>query len=228
MVFRANEEKKRRYEQVLNYLVPREGTHESKKEARCKVIELIDEYGPIIDSYPTWHPIVFRNAQLRLDHRNINNKAPSTPQEVYKGLDHTVLLAHAFITCPYKGADIIINSVEEFGKYNTKIQLVAERLDISLYNIHTQTILVYCDWGHSLPLDRMIPKNIAIPLMLEQEIPCWRKSSCGETWETMRGEFLGEPHGSKSSLFVSQETGQAMKNIWNLLINTGMYGPIKT
>ena len=43
----------------------------------------------------------------------------------------------------------------------------------------------------------------------------------------MRHYFLGSPHGSRSSLFVSQETGQAMKKIWEALIHTGMFGPIK-
>ena len=35
------------------------------------------------------------------------------------------------------------------------------------------------------------------------------------------------PHGSRSSLFVTQETGLTMKKVWIMLINTGMFGPIK-
>jgi hypothetical protein len=226
MAFRANEEKNRRYEQVLNYLVPKEGTPESKEKARKKVIDIIDEYGPIIDSYPTWHPIVSKNSQHTLDKCmfNLGNWGSDTP--LYKGLDHTVLLAHGFITCPYIGANKLVEDINNDND-NTEADIVAERLDISLYNINTQTILVRCDWHHPLSLDRTIPKNIAIPLMLEQEIPFWRGAQCAESWETMRRYFLGAPHGSKSSLFVSQETGQAMKNIWNAIINTGMYGPIK-
>jgi hypothetical protein len=66
-----------------------------------------------------------------------------------------------------------------------------------------------------------------MPLLLEKEIPCWRWAVLAETWESMRPYFLGRPHGKLSSLFVSQETGQAMKKVWNALINTGMFGPIK-
>ena len=41
-------------------------------------------------------------------------------------------------------------------------------------------------------------------------------------------DFEARPgHGARSSLFVSQETGQAIKKIWNALIFTGMFGPIK-
>jgi hypothetical protein len=32
--------------------------------------------------------------------------------------------------------------------------------------------------------------------------------------------------GSRSSLFVNQETGQALKNLWTTLIETGMFGSI--
>ena len=48
-----------------------------------------------------------------------------------------------------------------------------------------------------------------------------------ETWRTMSPYFLGRPHGGRSSLFVNQETGQAMKTVWTALINSGVFGPIK-
>ncbi|MGB5235252.1 MAG: hypothetical protein WBN85_08775, partial [Candidatus Macondimonas sp.] len=73
----------------------------------------------------------------------------------------------------------------------------------------------------------MIPLSIAMPLILEKEVPCWHWAEVAETWETMRPYFLGRPHGGRSSLFVSQETGQAIKKTWNALIFTGMFGPIK-
>ncbi len=43
----------------------------------------------------------------------------------------------------------------------------------------------------------------------------------------MRSYFLGAPHGARSSLFVSQETGQGIKKVWETLIYTGRFGPIK-
>ena len=76
-------------------------------------------------------------------------------------------------------------------------------------------------------MDGTIPLSIAIPLILEHEVPGWRQSSLAETWESMRELLLGRPHGARSSLFVNQETGQAIKKIWNSLIYTGMFGPIK-
>lgn len=59
------------------------------------------------------------------------------------------------------------------------------------------------------------------------EVPCWKWAEVAETWERMRPHFLGMPCGKRSSLFVNQETGQAMKKIWEALIYSGMYGPIR-
>jgi hypothetical protein len=34
------------------------------------------------------------------------------------------------------------------------------------------------------------------------------------------------PHGQSSSLFLKKEAGTVMKNVWNSLIYTGMFGPL--
>ena len=107
-------------------------------------------------------------------------------------------------------------------------RITAEKLDVQLYNTNTTAVLVRCDWTKPLAMDRTIPLSMAMPLILEKELPCWKSSQVAETWETMRPYFLGTPHGSRSSLFVNQETGQAIKKIWNELIHTGMFGPILT
>ena len=119
-----------------------------------------------------------------------------------------------------------MDSVDELPPHPVAI-VSAERIDAQLYHPRTTTVLVRCTWEHPRPTDGTIPKSWAVPLLLEQELPCWRWSKVGETWETMLPYFLGQPHGRRSSLFVNQETGQVMKNVWNALINTGMFGPIK-
>lgn len=74
--------------------------------------------------------------------------------------------------------------------------------------------------------NHMVPKNWAVPLMIEQELPNWRWSQVGEAWETMRPCLLGQPHGNRSSLFVSQDTAIAMKKIFVAVVESGMYGPV--
>ncbi|MBL4869072.1 MAG: hypothetical protein JKY67_22140 [Pseudomonadales bacterium] len=98
---------------------------------------------------------------------------------------------------------------------------------MKLYNEATTPILVTCEFAKPLEATGMIPAAIAVPLMLQKEVPCHEWAERGEPWESMHYYLLGEPHGSRSSLFVSQETGLAMKKIWNLIVNTGMFGPVK-
>jgi hypothetical protein len=220
MAFRADEAAQRGYEQVLSYLVPRpEYADESvRKESREFLVSLIDELGPVVDAYPSWHPLV----------SNHEGRYPeTTPREDcgYKGLDHTRLFAKGFITCPYSDGQKVIDSVDALPSHPVAA-ITAERLDVRLYNPGTTPILVKCNWDKPLLEDGTIPQSIAVPLLLEEQLPCWRFSEVGETWETMRDYFLGRPHGARSSLFINQETGQAIKKIWNSLINTGMYGPI--
>lgn len=219
MAFRADEEKQRGYERALDYLVPKDGSTELREKAKNEILSILDKYGPVIESYPSWHPIV----------SNHDNRIPETSPSRecgYEGLDHTILLAHGFITCPYHGSDELIESVYKLP-YNSAATITAERTNYPFYHSTTESVLVVCEWADFSHSDCMIPKSIAIPLMLEKEIPNWRWSEIGETWESMRPYFLGRPYGSRSSLFVSQETGQAMKTIWNAIINTGMYGPIR-
>ena len=179
----------------------------------------MDEYGPVVDGYPSWHPLV----------KHHDDQFPvTTPEDRcgYKGLDHTKYFANAFITCPYGDGQKILDSVAALP-YNPIATITAERLDVQLYQRTATPILVYCDWEKPISDNGMIPASIAVPLMLQKEVPCWEWSSCGETWEIMRSYCLGSPHGSRSSLFVNQETALTMKKIWNLLNSIEVFGPVK-
>ncbi|WP_290525927.1 hypothetical protein [Alcanivorax sp.] len=182
-------------------------------------MDIVDELGPVVDTYPTWHPLVC----------NHDGRSPvTTPSKScgYRGLDHTRHFFNGFITCPYGDGQEVIDSVNALPIHPIA-HITAERLDVKLYNPEATPILVKCNWDKPLGMDGMIPLSIAMPLILEQEIPSWRWAQVAETWETMRYYLLGSPHGARSSLFVNQETGQAIKKIWNSLIYTGMFGPIK-
>ncbi|WP_348720214.1 hypothetical protein [uncultured Alcanivorax sp.] len=224
MAFRADEAAQRGYEQVEAYLVPRpqdadESVRSSSKEA---LMDIVDEVGPVVDSYPSWHPLVCNHD------KRYPEVAPSD-RTGYKGLDHTRFFLNGFISCPYSEsgkAEQLIESVNALPIHPIA-HITAEKLDVTLYNPDATPVLVKCNWERVIGMDGMIPLSIAIPLILEQELPCWRWSELAETWESMRYYLLGSPHGARSSLFVNQETGQAIKKIWNSLIHTGMFGPIK-
>tara|TARA_R110001583_G_scaffold195451_1_gene373763 strand:- start:4295 stop:4963 length:669 start_codon:yes stop_codon:yes gene_type:complete len=221
MAFRADEAARIGYEQVEAYLVPRARDAEESERVRCKeaLLDIIDELGPVIDTYPAWHPLV-------CNHDSQHSVTTPSDRCGYKGLDHTRYFANGFITCPYDDGQKVIDSVKDLPMHPVA-SITAERLDLPFYNSSTTPILVKCEWDRPLSNNGMIPLSLAMPLILEREVPCWRWAQLAESWETMRPDFLGTPNGARSSLFVDQETGQAIKKVWNAIIHTGMYGPIK-
>jgi len=221
MAFRADEAARQGYEDVEAYLIPRARDIDEAQRKRAKVLlrNLADNLGPVVDSYPSWHPLVSHHD----NHRAVT--APSV-ECGYRGLDHTRFFANGFITCPYGDGQEVIDSVRKLPSHPAAT-ISAERLNIQLYNASATPILVKCDWKNDLERDGTVPQGIAIALLLAKEVPCWEWAQVAETWESMRPYFMGRPHGSRSSLFVNQDTGQAMKKVWNTLIGTGMFGPIK-
>ena len=222
MAFRADEAARTRYEEAESYLVPRarDASPEVREKSREAFADIVERLGPVVDSYPSWHPLV----------RNHDSRHPVvTPREEcgYRGLDHTRYFVNGFVSCPYGDGTFLLESVQELAYKHHVATITAERLDVQFYSPNATSILVQCEWHRPMPADRSIPLNIAMPLLLESELQCWEWSQLAETWESMRSYFLGSPHGSRSSLFVNQETGQAMKKIWEQLIYTGMFGPIK-
>lgn len=225
MAFRADEAAQDGYDRVRRYLISKDFDVAEKRLAEEALQDVIAKCGPPVDAYPTWHPLVPQNDQ------RIPRTRPR-PECGYSGIDHTAFFAHGFITCPYghndgKEADKVIDSVMKIVIPHCA-ELTAERLDVPLYNEGTTPVLVRCVWEEPLEANHTVPKRLAVPLMLEQEVPCWRWAERAESWETMRPYLLGEPHGKRSSLFVTQDTALAMKKIYLAMVDSGMFGPIKT
>ena len=218
MAFRANENSQFLIQDAQKYLIGRDFPKELRQQAIEDFEDLVSRYGPVVKGYPTWHPLMAAcNAKREPWTHPNDNRA-------YEGLDHVVLLRDAFLVCPYGGADRIIKSVRAMQDPNHFI--LAEELDMKLYHPNATPVLVYHEWRRPLLNDGTIPKSLAVPLMLEFELPHWRSSEVGETWETMRSYLLGSPHGQSSSLFLNKEAGTVMKNVWNSLIYTGMFGSL--
>lgn len=220
MAFRADEAAQDGHQWARRILVLSPGVEAAQREAANRALEdLIDAHGPVVRAYPTWHPLVpQRNPQMPV----------TFPSDRcgYAGLDHTVCFAHAFVSCPYGDGEAIIDSVQAMDQHPCAT-ISAERLDAPFYNAGTTPILVRCDWHDTFPERHMIPKRLAVPLMIQEEMRVWHRAEVGERWETMRPYFLGDPHGARSSLFVTQDTAMAMKRVYIAMVESGMFGPLK-
>ncbi|WP_170328960.1 hypothetical protein [Ruegeria arenilitoris] len=218
MAFRADEAAANAYERTKKYLVPVTFSPEVRAESEEALLDIVDEIGPAVEGYPTWHPLVSK-------HNSRNPETEPNERTGYRGLDHTRYFAHGFVTCPYGGAEQVIDSAFEINHHCASI--TAEELDVAFYANGAKPVLVKCEWPEPLNPGKQIPKKLAVPLMLEQELPCWRWAERAERWEVMRPYLLGEPHGSRSSLFVDQETALAMKKAYMAMVESGMFGPLK-
>ncbi len=189
---------------------------EERQAATSYILGLIDQYGPVVEGYPSWHPFTSIAESNGFE-------TNTTPQE-FEGLDHTIYFRDAFVTAPYGGAEDVIRSA-----YNKKGGYIdAEEIcEVPLYTYKTTPVLVKCV-GIGKEKDNTICKRFALGRMLSNQLPAWNRvdCDCGESWETMRRYILGTPCGSRSSLFVNQETGQALREVWNLLNFHELFGPV--
>lgn len=219
MAFRADEAAQNGHDRAMRVLVHSPGVDVAQRTIAERVLHrLIDAHGPVVQAYPTWHPLV----------PQLDPRLPVThPSERcgYAGLDHTVCFAHAFVSCPYGDGAAIIESVAEMRSHPCAT-ITAEPLDAPFYNSGTTPILVRCEWHEDFPERHMIPARLAVPLMIQQEMRMWHRAQVGERWETMSPYFLGVPHGARSSLFVTQQTAMAMKRVYTAMVDSGMFGPL--
>lgn len=222
-MFRSDESMQNGFERACRYLTPQNADAEARAQVRDKLEKIVSECGPVIDEYPAWHPFLVES-----DPRDFSVGIPDYCP-CFKGLDHTIYFTNGIVTCPYEHAvDKLIDSVEDFNKnqHNREIaQITIEKIeDVVLYNPQATPLLIRCKWLDGLEEDGTICLRVAMGLMLERETPAWRWASFNESWETMKAQILGAPHGARSSLFVNQNTGQQMKSVWNQLVKAGLWG----
>ena len=226
MAFRKDDAKKEGFDTAVDYLVPKGISADDRNKITDYIDDLTVKLGPAISEYPSWHPLVCH-------HDGTHPETYPSERCGYDGLDHTILFANGFITCPYHGSENVIASVDRLQDHEASVRyehvarIVCEKPELPLYQPNTEPVLVICEWKRPIHVDKTIPKDLAVGLMLENEIPMWRWSKYGETWETMRGYLLGRPCGKRSSLSLDEEAGQAMKKVYTTVVYSGMFGSLK-
>lgn len=220
MPFRVKESQSNGFENVVNYLtnIPQNGLTElEKKEARSYLDTLTRRIGPVVRSYPVWHPLV---SSMRSKTREVTYPGQECG---YYGLDHVVLFAHGFITCPYTDGLDVIESVAKLTKSKVA-EVRAHKIDIPLYAKGTCPILIQCHWAFNMNHDLTIPSRVAVALMLKQKLANWESSKQSFPWEQVCYSLLGSPHGQLSSLFINRDTGLKMKKVWQAINAAEVFG----
>lgn len=217
VTFRSNEEAASGRERVVHYYSRGFKEAEKRDVVAAYLDVLIRQYGPVVEGYPSWHP--FTSVP---ESEASRGAAPHTEPQGFEGLDHTIFFRSAFVTAPYANPERVLRSAraKEFGNID------AEILDVELYYYGAKPVLVTCD-GMPKESDGTISKRFALGSMLSDEVPNWTWATCGESWEDMRRYLLGTPCGSRSSLFVNQETGKALREVHELLNRHELFGPVR-
>lgn len=219
MAFRAEDAAQAGFERAYKTLIPDGSNSSERLKVKNKLQELVKECGPVVDGYPAWHPFMAE--------ADPESWAPMTPDNLksFNGLDHTVYFQNGILTCPYSHAvDNLIEQINAFEHKDAEISITRLK-GTTLYNDQAVPLLIKCDWhGEWKEFDGTFNVRTALGLMLERETPNWRWSKYSESWESMSGQIIGEPHGARSSLFVNQVTGQQLKSFWNQIIKSGLLG----
>ena len=58
VAFRADEAASNGLERVKNYLLPRHLSPAERERGEKILTEIINKCGPVVEGYPTWHPLV--------------------------------------------------------------------------------------------------------------------------------------------------------------------------
>lgn len=98
MTFRADEAANKGFETARRVLASTSLEPSKRELAELELMRLVDELGPVVEAYPTWHPLV----------PQLDATQPVTVPSArcgYSGLDHIVCFVNGFVTCPY-GDDV--------------------------------------------------------------------------------------------------------------------------
>jgi hypothetical protein len=185
---------------------------------------LLDRLGPVVERYPTWHPLVCRDTNT---HNPYWYEDMSTP--CIAGMDHSVYFRDGFITCPYPKDDAFRVVDVAMDMHHPLATLSAEIIDKLFYYEGTVSVIVECKWETPRNFDGTLGLDVVVPLILEEAIGGWRescldKNRCGELWSSMAPYFLGG--NAPSSHFVGQKDARELRKIWEILNRTGMWGNI--
>lgn len=116
-MFRSNEEAEKLKESAFDFLLRKSGgwrknsgltvSPEDANRAEHALTVITDKFGPVITSYPEWHPIIALGRDKSICGGSETQTTPKFPQ-----LDHTRYLANGLITCPYGNPDELIQTVK--------------------------------------------------------------------------------------------------------------------
>lgn len=223
MAFRSDESAEIGFNRALRYLARHPESGMTKMEiagAECYLRNLVKRVGPVVGEYPVWHPLVSHCSASIQDSMNLTPKNDLG----YRGLDHTIYFVHGFITCPYQETSVqdLFDSIQDINK-NFGFALSCEKVKVPLYRKCVFPVLVTSNACYQIENDLTIGKKSAIELFLKSVVKSAEFHFDNVDWKDFSDTLLGAPSGARSSLFVNEATGQALKTLCMTLVKQGFF-----
>lgn len=92
--------------------------------------------------------------------------------------------------------------------------------NIKLFGYETSFIVVKCHWMRKPLLDGTLPPSTAVTNALLTQLYPSLMFEMGKPWDAMSDVFLGLPHDKRDSAWLNKETGDALKSLWETMLET--------
>lgn len=181
---------------------------EEAEKAKTYLIELQKELGPVIEAYPTWHPLV------RYD---------GNPDRLIEDHVHMIYFANGYVVTSKEKRwltifDCAVNHMPMMA--DAWVSLEEGDPSIKLFGYETSFIVVKCHWMRkSLPDGTLPPSTAVTNALLTQLFPSLM-FEMGKSWDSMSDEFFGLPHDKRDSAWLNKQTGDALKTLWETMLET--------
>lgn len=210
MTFRYDEAADETRNRAMQYrLAQRENIkHQDRLDAADLIDDLIESHGPVIDFYPDWHPL---------------NLIEPNRDELRPYHDHALHFRDAVLLAPYNDPPL-----EPLQAFCESHRLLANEIKGLYHNKNCKLFVIEslefaCDTDSG---EKYIDQRKAVGALLD----CWKcpegygrrpydlsSFECWESWEDMHKHLLGAPCGKRSSLFVDEKTGQAIRRLYAVI-----------
>lgn len=222
---------------VRNEILSTDPMHRESGHETLAFLE--EQYGPLIGSLPTWHP-------LHLDVQ-VASGAERFKRSVYDIFghdicDHTWSFAEGLLFMPYntKAKEQAEDKLDElFGNHvdplekpfgtSKRCMFRVDKID-GVLHAPACTLIVFTHnfWTYAETLESSIShcKQKLRRALQWMENNSW--TYCGEAWDHIADDMLGGPRGAISSTYVDENLGKRIKIIHEALNKAEYHGSVRT
>lgn len=213
----------------------------SRKELASEFEHLLNQYGPLVKSYPNCHALSHNGNNDRVIRHHLGDRLPSCSlgyasydwldgfNKVHRSLfDHCMYFAYGILTVPYYDIGDILEEIT----YAIE-DISYEKLDYPLWADGAIPYIISMDgapynepaiWGDDF---RRISTSDALSCELKTCALEVDGASVTEPWENIKNIVYGLPCSGQLNPWFTKDTLRELKKFHKILESNEVYGPLK-